>query len=41
MLGALVALPVGFAAKRLGAMGECTAVRSFVTLLVLPDDVCG
>lgn len=41
MLGALMALPVGFAAEGLGAVGECTTVGSFVTLLVFSDDVCG
>lgn len=41
MLGALMALPVGFAAKGLRTVGECTTVGSLVTLLVFPDDVSG
>lgn len=41
MLGALVALPVGFAAKGFGTVGECTAVGSFMTLLVFSDGVFG
>lgn len=41
MLGALMPLPVSFAAKRLGTVGECTTIGSFVALLVFPDDICG
>jgi hypothetical protein len=34
MLGALVAFPVGFATERLCTVGKCTAVRTFVALLM-------
>lgn len=36
VLGALVAFPVGFAAEGLGTVGECAAVWSLMTFLVLP-----
>lgn len=39
MLRAFMTLPVGFAAKSLCTMGECTAVRSFMSLLVFSDEV--